>query len=237
MQPRLGQTFYSVSNPFPRKLVPTIGQDMYLEKLTEPAFAVVTLARARQNSNIPPGQDEDLLVTLIAAAQDYIERYLECTIGLAEWRLTIDSFPPTVGQVNWERTLLNTTSTIVRPAQLIPLWPIRAINAISYRDAVASTDTAFDVTKIVQPIGSDRFHLRLKKNTAWPSTDGGPNAVAIRFTAGYANPAAIPATMSRAALMLVAHWYENREAVVMGTTKEIELGVEAMLAILETEYD
>ena len=39
-------------------------------------------------------------------------------------------------------------------------------------------------------------------------------------------------------MMLVSHWYENREAVLTGTvSKEVELGVSSLLAMLETEYD
>lgn len=200
-------------------MVPTDRADMHLEKITDPAFIAVTLARLRTNSNIPSGQDEDFLTEALKSAEDYVERYLECTIGLAEWRLTLDSFPP-VGD------------------RLIPLWPIRAVTAIAYTAADGTAATAMDLSQIVQPIGNGRYHLRLKKGFSWPVTDGSPHAVAITFDAGWPTQATLPGTLTRAILMLVSHFYENREAVLTGSnSKEVELGVQSMLAMLETEYD
>ncbi len=195
---------------------------MHLEKITDPAFAAVTLARLRGNSNIPSGQDEDFLLGALQTAEDYVERYLECTIGLAEWRLTLDSFPRVDGRVI---------------PLLIPLWPIRSVTELQYV-AADGTPTVLPIEQIVQPIGNDRYHLRLKKGYSWPATDCSPNAIAIEFTAGWPTQAKVPATLTQAIRMLVSHWYENREAVLTATiSKEIELGVNAMLDMLETEYD
>lgn len=198
---------------------------MHLEKLTDPAFTAVTLARLRNNSNIPSGQDEDFLTEALKSAEDYIERYLECTIGLAEWRLTLDSFPPVAAY--WKKPV----------PLLIPLWPIRSVDEIEYTDPDGGTAT-LPLSQILQPLGEARFHLRLKSGFSWPETSCDPNSVRIAFTAGYPTQAKIPGTMTRAILMLVSHWYENREAVLTGTvSKEIELGVNSMLSMLETEYD
>jgi uncharacterized phiE125 gp8 family phage protein len=192
---------------------------MHLEKITDPAFSAVTLARLRNNSNIPPGQDEDFLTGALQSAEDYVERYLECTIASAEWRLTLDSFPPLNGP------------------QLIPLWPIRTVTEIAYTDPAGAT-ILLPLNQIVQPIGNDRYHLRLKSGLCWPTTSCDPNSVRIEFTAGWITQSAIPGTLNRAIMMLVSHWYENREAVLTGTvSKEIELGVGSMLAMLEPEYD
>lgn len=195
---------------------------MHLEKITEPAFIAVTLARLRTNSNIPNGQDEDFLLEALKTAEDYVERYLECTIGLAEWRLTLDNFPRHAGR---------------DIPLLIPLWPIRSVAELQYV-AADGAQTVLPLNQIVQPIGNGRYHLRLKKGFSWPATDCSPNAIAIRFNAGWPTQAKVPATLTQAIRMLVSHWYENREAVLVGTnSKEIELGVNSMLDMLETEFD
>ena len=200
-------------------MVPTDRADMHLEKITDPAFTAVTLARMRGNSHIPNGQDEDFLTEALKSAEDYVERYLECTIGLAEWRLTLDSFPQ-VGEL------------------LIPLWPIRSVTMIQYTAVDGTASTELPLSQVVQPIGNDRYHLRLKKGFSWPLTDCSPNAVAITCEAGWPTQSALPGTLTRAILMLVSHFYENREAVLTGTiSKEVELGVHSMLAMMETEYD
>ena len=221
-------------------MVPTDRLDMYLEKITEPAFIAITLARLRTNSNIPNGQDEDFLVEALKSAEDYVERYLECTIGLAEWRLTLDSFPQ-IGA--WQDPFQTFPQAFQQTYQsrkaelLIPLWPIRSVTALQYT-AADGTTTILPLNQIVQPIGNDRYHLRLKKGFSWPLTDGSPNAVAITFQAGWPTQSKVPGTLTRAILMLVSHFYENREAVLTGSiSKEVELGVQSMLAMMETEYD
>jgi hypothetical protein len=212
---------------------------MYLEKITDPAFTSVTLARMRANSNIPSGQDEDFLTEALKSAEDYVERQLECTIGLAAWRLTLDSFPQQGESQNQFNQVLAHNQPIDWKANaiLIPLWPVRAVTALTYT-AVDGTTTTLPLSQIVQPVGNDRYHLRLKKGCYWPDTDESPNAIAITFNAGWPTQSAIPGTLTQAIRMLVSHFYENREAVMTGTiSKEVELGVQSMLAMMETEYD
>lgn len=45
----------------------------------------------------------------------------------------------------------------------------------------------------------------------------GAKAVRITYTAGYGGAADVPQTIKQALLLLVAYWYENREAAVGGT--------------------
>ena len=218
----LAQTYARRSKAIPSHLVPTDRADMHLEKITDSAFQAITIKRLGSNSNIPSGQDEDFLAQALVSAEDYVERYLECTIGLAEWRLTLDSFPRIDGRVI---------------PLLIPLWPIRSVTELQYV-AADGTPTVLPLDQIVQPIGNDRYHLQLKKGCSWPATDCSPNAIAIRFNAGWPTQSKVPGTLTQAIRMLVSHWYENREAVLTATiSKEIELGVNAMLDMLETEYD
>lgn len=213
-------------------MVPTDRADMHLEKITDPAFPAVTLGRMQSNSRLPRGQDEDLLTELLISAEDYVERYLECTIGLAEWRLTLDSFPQHGGWQTHQRPLDWKANAI-----LIPVWPVRSVTALIY-NASDGTPTTLPLNQIVQPIGNDRYHLRLKKGFSWPLTDCSPNAIAITFNAGWPTQSAIPGTLTRAILMLVSHFYENPEAVITGSiSKEVELGVQSMIAMMETEYD
>ena len=54
---------------------------------------------------------------------------------------------------------------------------------------------------------------------------------AITFTAGYGAPAEIPAAIRQAMLLLIAHWYENRAAVSLGTSPSaLPMAVDALLA-------
>lgn len=58
----------------------------------------------------------------------------------------------------------------------------------------------------------------------------GQTGVAVTFTAGFA-PADVPPDLKEAMLAMVAHWFENREAVVAGTEYRAEA------AIVPERYD
>ena len=54
---------------------------------------------------------------------------------------------------------------------------------------------------------------------------------AITFTAGYGAPADVPAAIRQAMLLLIAHWYEHREAVSLGASPSaLPMAVDALLA-------
>jgi hypothetical protein len=54
----------------------------------------------------------------------------------------------------------------------------------------------------------------------WPVTRWIDNAVWIRYTVGFDNAAAIPATIRQAMLLLIGHLYENRQDVVLNAHVE-----------------
>lgn len=90
------------------------------------------------------------------------------------------------------------------------------------------SDASYDVLE--DAIGA---YVRFHDDYAQPSADlADVQAWAIEFNAGY-GPAAsdVPQAIRRAALLLVGHWYMNREAVNVGNiTSELPLGPRALLA-------
>lgn len=64
----------------------------------------------------------------------------------------------------------------------------------------------------------------------WPSVLYVPDAVQIHFTAGYDGVMQVmPARIQMAMLQLIAHWYENREAVMAGSMKDMPNHVSMLL--------
>ena len=191
---------------------------MYLEKLNQGSFGISTVDRVRHNSRISDKYDDQWIVDALASATDYCERALECCVARSNWRLTLDHFPPSNAPI------------------AIPLWPIHQITAIAYTN-VNGTNTTFNVIDIVQPVGLGRYLLQPKFGINWPEAQS-PNGVRIEFSAGFEDLAAVPSTIQRAALMLISHWYENREAVLIGTiSKEIELGFSSMVEMVRPGVD
>ncbi len=91
---------------------------------------------------------------------------------------------------------------------------VTAITTVKYTILDASAATTLSATTYLTDYVSTYARLRLKWNQAWP-TDNLEilNPIAIRFSAGWANAAAVPAALKQAILFLAAHWYANREAV------------------------
>lgn len=65
----------------------------------------------------------------------------------------------------------------------------------------------------------------------WPATAAVPSAVVVEWQAGWETPADVPDDLLHAMKLLVGHWDQNREAVVVGSiTNELSLAVDALLA-------
>ena len=93
-------------------------------------------------------------------------------------------------------------------------------------EATFSSDNYFADTK------SEPGRIALNYGASWPSTTLRPvNGVCIIFVAGYGNAADVPQYIKNAMLLLIGHWYENREGAAIPSVvpKEIPFGVEALL--------
>jgi hypothetical protein len=72
----------------------------------------------------------------------------------------------------------------------------------------------------------------------WPVARMMPAAVKVQFVCGYgAGFANVPALMQAAMLLLIGHWYMNREAVVPGVMMELPLGVKNIFEQLSVGDD
>lgn len=88
-------------------------------------------------------------------------------------------------------------------------------------DSIVYIDTAGDE----QTLPADQYYVdpdavvgRVVPVTAWPAVKAGhPAPVKIRFTAGWQDAEALPASIKQAILMLIGHWVANKETVVVGT--------------------
>ena len=101
------------------------------------------------------------------------------------------------------------------------------IDAIEYDPADGSAAVEVADFRLVEGINGA---LLPAFGESWPTTLEGPAAVRITGTAGYADGEA--PELDQAALMLVAHWYVNREAVnsaASAAAVELPLGVEMLI--------
>ena len=168
----------------------------------------ITLAEAKAQCRISDTSEDTLVATLINAARDYIENTTGIVCGTATKVLRYNEF-----------------------ADRLPIYraPVASVTSVSYTASDGSETT----------LASDQYRLRERHGVVtlqpaygvtWPATECVDGAVTVTVSAGYATNAVTPDAIRTAALMLVAHWFDNRSAVAIGvTTKELELSVADLL--------
>lgn len=119
----------------------------------------------------------------------------------------------------------------------MPFTPISSLTSIQYWDSDNVTQTLnvadfyvrnFDTHTTIEPV--DTF--------TWPAFFNRRDALNITFVAGFgATGANVPDTIKRAIRLTVAHWYENRTAVLVGVTaNELPIGVQSLLNVERTGW-
>lgn len=182
-----------------------------------PAGLVVSIEQVRRHLNIDTDEYDELIEGYIETATDHLEGPRGVS-GLAfltqTWRLDVSAFDDP-----WSST----------PVYLAPL-PVQSIMGVTYYDGIGSPQTL--------PTSVYRFfngalgpYLALKPDQDWPSVYDREDAISITFVAGYGdNPRDVPASIRHAILLLVGHWYENREAVSVGdSASELPFAVKALI--------
>lgn len=186
----------------------------YALRLVEPPTEdVISLDQARRNCSIDGDDHDEMLVELIQQARNYCEEQTDVCLLTATWQMTFDAFP-----------------CGAKPLEL-PRWPAQSIESVTYDDSAGEEQTiaAGDLKLRIDDLGRGRLAMAGWLN--WPTTQDTPDAVRIQFKAGWLTPEAVPAVWTRAQLMLVAWWFEQREAGVLGTiASKAPIGVDDLLA-------
>lgn len=111
----------------------------------------------------------------------------------------------------------------------LPFPPISEVVSIKYDDDGGAEQTVDDtVYRLVGQPSAPR--IALAYNETWPTVRWQSEAVRIQYLAGYGEAADVPKPIKQALLLLVGHWYANREAVNVGTTvTELPMAVKSLL--------
>lgn len=184
---------------------------MALSLVTAPAAEPITLAEAKAHLRVDITDDDSLITALITAARQHVEVITRRQLITATWDLTLDTWPD--------------GDTI-----LVPLPPLQSVTSITYKDSAGTVYTLPTIDYIVDT-AEEPGRVVLAYGKTWPSTTLYPaGAITVRFTAGYGAAAAVPQAIKQALLLMIGHWYENREAVAGGTVqREVPFAVEALL--------
>ena len=186
-------------------------------RATGPAVEPLTVAEAKLHLRVDTTEDDTYIGTLITAAREWVENYLDRTLITTQLILRAAEFPTEELELPRPPMVASGTATAVVITYTLADTTTATLSTALYR--VDRTSTPGNVAPII--------------NGTWPSdVIEDANAVAVTYWAGYGpTSASVPATIRHAMLMLIGHWYDRRSAVLTGTiSKPIEFAVESLLA-------
>jgi uncharacterized phiE125 gp8 family phage protein len=174
---------------------------MALVMTAAPAAEPISLAEAKAHLRIDADDEDALLASLITAARSFIERTLSLALVSESWSLYLDGWPR--------------SGTIV-----LPLHPVQAVTAVRVY-APDDTPTVVDSQSYDVDALSEPGRLVLSAGAAQLTPARLLNAFEVAFTAGYGDEAEdVPEPIRHALKLLVAHWFEHREPVVLGVASQ-----------------
>lgn len=88
--------------------------------------------------------------------------------------------------------------------------PVQSVTSVKYLDSAAAEQT-YSATNYTVDTSGPRARIVLKDSAAWPSHGSFPNAVIVRYIAGYTSAAAVPKSLKTAMLLEMRLLYDNRE--------------------------
>ena len=221
--PRARANFAKISQRGNRKNTSTVtvpepgdGQ-MPLKIVTPPAAEPVTLEEVRDFARIDDSDQDSLLLGLITMAREQIEQATSRTFVETVWDLSLRDWPNGDGLIRLPRSPLINVAYVKHRASdgnLITLTE----NSDYLVDNAAEPGT-------VEPI------------TSWPTVGSYPDAVQVRFTAGYQSTSSptllvenVPHRARIAICALVAHWHEQREPILIdGRVAAVPMHVDRLI--------
>lgn len=180
---------------------------MGLSLITPPAAEPVTLAEAKSHCRVDIADDDALITSLITVARQQVEQETGLSLITQTWELTLDAFPDRqVAAESWRYR----DGTFPESFIDLPRPPLASVVSVKYIDetGVEQTMSASNY-KVITDRHPGRVALAYDKS--WPTARSEPNAVTIRYTAGYgASGSSVPQSIRQWILLQIEHWYRNR---------------------------
>jgi len=178
-----------------------------LAHVITPPGPLISLDEAKRHLRVDGSDDDDYITALIAAAQGNID-----------------------GPAGWLGRCLGVQTLEVRGwdfsfCDRLPYPPVIDVLSVVYVDPTGAEQT-LPASEYQISVGG---FLEPFYGISWPQARYERDAVRVRYRAGYEE---IPAPIKHAVLLMVSHWFNNRDAVTTTAAQPatLPLGVDALLA-------
>ena len=168
---------------------------MSLIMTAAPAFEPVTLADAKAHCRIDSSAEDTFVTSLITTSRLQVETILGLALLAQSWTWRFDAWP-TLGVE-------------------FPLRPLISVASVRTQNSDLTYTTVPAASYIVDGQGCPPRLVPV--STGLPKPGVAALGIEIQFTAGFGSATTdVPAPLRQAILLLVAHWFENREPITAG---------------------
>lgn len=167
----------------------------YSQKSDATAAEWISLEEAKNHVKALPDDTDNELIANLVCAA---REYCEGITGRAITDRNITAYPDELMQ-----------------GMCLPKPPVRSIKSITVYDSEGKPHTISDYT-----LDKDSGQLYFGRMPGMKMRSVDP--IEIEYSAGYEQ---IPAMMKQAMLLMIGHWYINRESVVVGSNATVDVGL------------
>ncbi len=160
--------------------------------------------------------DDAYLSDLISAARSYFEERTGRSLIQQDWKSVLTRFPGSPqDELWWDGVREGSFNQLHKGGDLKvnrpPYMSVVSITTYDREEAATVLDPA------VYRFNTHDGKIKLKTGQTWPANLRAEDAVEVVYRSGYGDKALdVPRAIRHAILILVAHWYENREIILQG---------------------
>lgn len=176
--------------------------------VTAPAAEPLSLADAKSFLRVEHGDDDAVITALIAAARSHVEAMTRCALITQTWRLVLDRWPDG-GRI---------------APRIGPLRTVAAVRVFTAAGEASEIDPEiFAIDAAAGALAAPAWSL--------PVPGRSRAGIELDLEVGYGTASDVPQRLLQAIRMLVAHWYENRGLIAIGSSVAMmPASVNAMIA-------
>lgn len=187
-----------------------------LKLITAPAIPAVSLADAKLQLRVDNTDDDTFITSLLNECINFVQEHCGIQLITATYEQYLDEFPSD-----------NTFFYLKKNPVQNPITSIKYYDAAGVLQTLATDQYWIDENNIPAKI------MLRNSVTDFPDTeDERPNAVIVRFKAGYGDAVtSVPENIIRALKLLINTWYDNRTTQKFGEGSGMDIP-QAVLSLL-----